>query len=318
MSTKKVTAHGGPGRSDREGLTVIELFRMFPNDAAAEKWMEDQRWPNGERTCPTCGSTNILITKNRKPMPYRCRSCREYFSVKKGTVMESSKIGAQKWAIAIYMMTTGLKGTSSMKVHRELGIRQSTAWFLMQRIREAFQQGTFNKMEGPAEADEAYMGGKEKNKHASKKLGVGGGTKGKTPVTGVKDRATNRISAKVVENVTAHSVRQFVGANITKDAEIFTDDSNAYAHLFNREVVNHSVGEYVRGQAHINGMESFWAMLKRGYYGTFHRMSPKHLQRYVDEFAGRHNIRDKDTVVQMTLVVQAMVGKRLRYRDLIA
>ena len=156
-------AKKGPGRAHREGLTVIQLFDMFPNDAAAEQWFEAQRWPEG-RFCPDCGSTNTVPVATRKPMPYRCRDCRNHFSVRKGTVMQSSKLGLRKWVIAIYMMSTGIKGTSSMKLYREVGIRQGTAWFLMQRIREGFNEGTELPFPGPVEVDETHIGGKEKNK----------------------------------------------------------------------------------------------------------------------------------------------------------
>ena len=308
----------GPGRWYREGLSIIELFRMFPNDAAAEQWFEDLRWPDGERSCPDCGADSYSVTANRKPMPYRCRGCREYFSVRKGSVMQSSKLGLQKWVIAIYMMTTGLKGTSSMKLHRELGIRQATAWHLMQRIREAFSEGAAEaKMTGPVEVDETYLGGKERNKHADQKLQQGRGTVGKSVVAGVKDRTTKQISAAVVSGTTKRELQTFVHDRVAQEADVFTDDLKSYEGLRNHAAVRHSVGEYVRNQAHVNGMESFWSMLKRGYYGTYHRMSPKHLHRYVREFAGRHNIRDLDTVEQMTTLAHALVGKRLRYRDLI-
>jgi len=133
----------------------MELLRKFPDDATAEAWFEAMRWPEG-RFCPDCGSTNTVAVASRKPMPYRCRDCRHHFSVRKGTVMQSSKLGLHKWAIALYMMTTGIKGTSSMKLYREVGIRQATAWFLMQRIREGFIEGENKPFPGPVEADETY------------------------------------------------------------------------------------------------------------------------------------------------------------------
>ena len=203
-------ARKGPGKAHREGLTVIELFKLFPDDAAAESWFEKQRWPEG-RYCPDCGSVNTVATKNRKPMPYRCRDCRGHFSVRKGTVMQSSKICFQKWAIALYMMTTGIKGTSSMKLYREVGIRQATAWFLMQRIREGFLEGHNLPFPGPVEADETAIGGKRKNMPNSKRAKLTGrGSVGKTIVAGVKDRGTKQVSAEVVERTDAETLQWFV------------------------------------------------------------------------------------------------------------
>ena len=163
--------HQAPGRCDREGMSVIELFKMFPDNASARKWMEDLRWPNDERHCPHCGSLKTKTVPNEKPMPYHCGDCRKYFSVKTGTVMQSSKIGLQKWVIAIYLMSTSLKGVSSMKLHRDLGVTQKTAWFLAQKIRQGWLEGQDDndKLDGIVEVDETYIGGKAKNMSAKER-----------------------------------------------------------------------------------------------------------------------------------------------------
>lgn len=309
-----------PGRSHRTGMTVMELLKRFPDEAAAEQWFEDQRWPNGERFCPDCGSTNYQVVASRKPMPYRCRDCRQYFSVRKGTAMQSTKLGLQKWAIAFYMMTTGLKGTSSMKLYRKVGIRQATAWFLMQRIREGFMEGNGEPFPGPVEADETYVGGKLGNMHGKKRHEARQKPDlGKTIVAGVKDRPSKRVSARVVESTEAATLHPFVTERTTEDATVYTDEGKGYSGLpRERETVKHSAGEYVNGDASTNGMEGFWSLFKRGYRGTFHHLSEKHLDRYIQEFTGRNNIRDMDTLDQMAFLARGIVGKRLRYADLIA
>ena len=318
-------AKKAPGKAHREGLTLVQLMDMFPTEKAATEWFEASRWPTG-RHCPHCGNTETTETSNRKPMPYWCGGCRSYFSVRTGTPMQRSKVPLRKWAIAIYLCLTSLKSVSSMKLHRDLGVSQPTAWFMLHRIREAWAEDDDDQFDGPVEVDESYFGGKRENMSLAKRrelaeAGAGRGTVGKTAVVGIKDRATNEVRAEVITDTTGETLQGFVRENTEAGATVYSDEHKSYVGLrrdFAHESVNHSVGEYVDGMAHTNGMESFWSMLKRAHKGTFHKLSPKHLHRYVDEFAGKHNIRDSGTLAQMRDTVARLVGRRLLYRDLIA
>ena len=307
-----------PGKSRRQGISIFELTQRFPDEAAAEAWFERTRW-NGQRHCPHCGNTETTETKNRKPMPYWCGGCRKYFSVRTGTPLQHSRLPLRKWVFGIYLYITHLKGVSSMKLHRDLNITQKSAWFMLHRLREAWGNTDIETMAGPVEADETYVGGKRKSMSNRKRKELRG-IRSRVPVVGVKDRATKRVSAEAIRSADRLTVQFFIEERVAEGAMVYTDESKTYDGMpfHERESVKHSAGEYVRGDVHTNGIESFWSMFKRGYVGTYHWMSTKHLQRYLDEFAGRKNVRDQDTDQQMADIVAKMTGKQLTYTDLIS
>lgn len=324
--TQSFNAPGkAPGRYERKGLTLADLFDLFPSDQAAEEWFIAQRWPDGAR-CPRCDLDDVLDGTSHRTMRFRCRPCNRFFSTKSGSLMEGSKVGYRNWALAIYLVTTSLKGVSSMKLHRDLGVTQRTAWFMLHRIREAWTQDSGELFDGPVEVDETFIGGKAKNMHAKRRRqvikGRGGASGGKCVVVGAKDRATGRVAARVVPNTRSDHLAGFVWDTVARGAAVFTDEHGAYEGLtragFQHASVSHGAGEYVHGSVHVQGVESLWSLFKRGYHGTYHHMSPQHLHRYVDEFVGRHNCRPLGTERQMGLVVEGMVGKRLTYEALTA
>ena len=310
----------GPGRAHRRGITLKELFQRWPNDAAAEKLFVKWRWPNGI-ACPHCGSVNIETGTAHKTMPYRCRDCRKWFSVRTGTPMQSSKIGHRDWLTAIYLQATSLKGVSSMKLRREIGISQKSAWHMAHRVREMWKRDE-NKDDifwGPIECDEAFIGGRVSKMNASrrKKFKGRGPYANKIAVAGIKDRQSGQVRIEVIGTVTGDVMRAFVGRHRYPGRPLYTDESSAYDGLDDHFAVKHSVREYVRGQIHTNGIESFWSMLKRGIIGTYHRMSPEHLARYATEFEARHNSRPFDTIDQLRMMIRSADGRVLPYRDLI-
>ena len=309
------------GKSYREGLSIVEAARMFADEAEAERWFIETRWPNGV-ACPFCGSLDDVRERpNRKPQPYRCRACRKDFSVKTGTVMHGSKLPLSTWGLATYMLTTNLKGVSSMKIHRDFGVTQRTAWHLAHRIRRAWEADQAADFSGPVEVDETFVGGKAANMHESKRDKMRRSDFDKAPIVGIKDRATGQVRARAVADTSGPTLRGFVRNSARPGAQVYSDGHGAYTPLegeYKHNAVQHSVGTYVIEQAHTNGIESFWSMLKRGYVGTYHQMSRKHLDRYVGEFAGRHNLRERDTIDQMRAIVRGMVGRRLKYAELVA
>jgi transposase-like protein len=304
-------------------ISVYKFLQRIHDEETAVKYIARLRWQN-EPACPRCGSCNVAISTKKQAQPYRCRDCRkagrkEYFSVRTGTALEQANVPLHKWLFAIYLLTTHRKGIASTQLARELGVTQKTAWFLGHRIRKAWEQpGGF--FAGPVEIDETYIGGKEKNRHASKKR-HDRGTQGKTAVVGVRTRQGGKVRAMPVPNTGSETLAGFVHDNVQAGEQVYTDEHRAYSRLdeaFDHETVKHSVSEYVRGQAHINGLESFWALLKRGYYGVHHHMSVKHFDRYVNEFSTRHNMRNHNTMAKIEMTVAGLDGVILPYKKLIA
>jgi transposase-like protein len=299
-------------------ISTFQLFEMFPDQETARVYLEGRLWPNGPR-CPVCGLGNRVSV--RKGGFYRCNQCKEDFTVRTGTIFERSHVPLHKWIYAMYLLVTARKGISSMQLAKEIGITQKSAWFVLHRLREACGS-KLEKLKGIVEIDETFVGGKETNKHEWKKLKAGRGTVGKTPVLGMRERGGRTVAMPTV-GTDKETIQAAIQRHVEVGSIVDTDESGAYTGIhflgYTHGTVNHGAGEYVREDVTTNGIESVFAVLKRGLIGVYHHASPKHLDRYVDEFSFRLNEGNvkNHTLTRIDSFVDGTAGKRLTYKALI-
>ena len=308
-------------------MTTVDLTNpIFTDPDAARAHFEAIRWPDGPY-CPYCGqfdSVKVLGGRSMGRGWYHCKDCRRKFTALVGTIYERSHIPMTKWLLATHLLCASKKGISAHQLHRMLGLPYKTAWFMAHRIREGLRElnpsGPLGGEGKTVEADETYIGGKEKNKHRKKRVRGNIGGKGKEIAFALVERG-GRVRSQVVSEVAAKTLRPILVAQLDAKTFLMTDDAGQYRHMhknFRHEVINHGIGEYVRGEAHTNTVEGYFSILKRGITGTYHHVSQQHLKRYLAEFDFRYNERGALEVTDAERAAKAVagvVGKRLTYEE---
>lgn len=278
--------------------SLFSVMEYFTTDQICKQTIAQSRWSDGDVVCPYCGGHHCHLCKDNR---YLCKHCNHKFNVTVGTIFENTKISLRKWFIAMYLISSHKKGIASHQLARDIKVTQKTAWFILQKVRTLYGQ-TVNELSGEVECDEAYIGGREKNKHESKRTEgtQGRSTKTKTPVFGMIERG-GKLVAKKVKNTQGNTLSPIIRQIVKPGSRIFTDEFIGYHSLYDSEythaIVHHNAKEFVVGDAYTNSIEGFWGQLKRSIFGIYHFVSAKYLQRYVDEAVFRYNTReDKESV----------------------
>jgi transposase-like protein len=299
--------------------SLRQAILYFADFEHCRQFMMELRWPDGKVACPHCGSERV--TWLAKARVWKCYGNHPSprFSLKTGTIFEDSPLPLEKWLPAVWLLTNCKNGISSYEVHRDLGVCQKTAWFMLHRIRLAIQSKTFNKLGGEVEIDETFIGGKARNMHAEKRAEKIHGTGGsdKVVVMGMVERG-GEVRTMVVDNRRKSALHQKVREHVEAGAAIFTDELKSYNGLeseFQHAVINHAV-EYANENVHTNTMENFWSLLKRGLHGTYISVEPFHLFRYLDEQAFRYNNRSFTDAERFCEVMKHIADRRVTYKEL--
>lgn len=302
-----------------EFKTLAQLTEHFADKQTCIDYLTNLRWA-GNVTCTFCGNEKVYELKGANKR-FKCAKCRQQFSAIKGTIFENSPISLQTWFIAVYLLTSSKKGVSSVLLAEQLGVTQKTAWFMAHRIRFALKTKSFDApLDGTVQADETFMGGKNKNRHADKKVpdSQGRSVKDKTPVLGVVDEE-GEVRLQVIPNTQAKTIKPIIHQMVKEGSILVTDEWQAYREMrknYLHVIINHKEGQYVANGFTTNRIEGFWSILKRGVYGIYHQVSPKHLHRYCDEFAYRYNSREAKAVERFEASIQDVHGCRLTYHQL--